>query len=222
MSIILDALRKSDNERRRQERPSISQLPPVTAGTAMPGWVFTILGVLATLVVVLAVAFWHFAGSAGGRMPTAAHQAADQTNDSGARAGLEQRQEQAPAAAARPLAREIPPAPTTDTPRPGEQAAPTAAPPSSPAPAGTTVTPPAATSDLPSFDELMARGELSVPGLHMDLHVYATDPAQRFVFINGRRLRHGDEFAGGVRIVEILADGVILQHDGRRFVLPRD
>lgn len=65
-------------------------------------------------------------------------------------------------------------------------------------------------------------GEFSVPDLHMDLHVYATDPAQRFVFINGRRLRHGDEFAGSLRVIEILADGVILEHDGRRFVLPRD
>ena len=46
---------------------------------------------------------------------------------------------------------------------------------------------------------------------------------ERLAAVHGlSQLRHGDEFAGGVRIVEILADGVILQHDGRRFVLPRD
>ncbi|TVQ44303.1 MAG: hypothetical protein EA371_13710 [Gammaproteobacteria bacterium] len=239
MSIILDALRKSDNERRRQERPGISQLPPAAPSPTMPGWVFVALGVLATLVVVLAVAFWRFAGPAGdgpsatarlaggeADSPVTAVQArrADPAGGTAERsaAGQSRQEHMTPAvpATTRPLAREIPPAPATAPPRQGERSTSPAV--SSPAPT-TTATPPADTaSDLPSLDELISRGELNLPGLHMDLHVYATDPAQRFVFINGRRLRHGDELAGGVRIVEILADGVILQYDGRRFVLPRD
>lgn len=212
MSIILDALRKSENERRRQERPGLSQLPPALPRPTVPAWVFTTLGALATLVVVLAIAFWRLSSDPAD-IPVAAPAPMPATpvpaTAEAPRMALADPVEPAaaappdpqPVADTRPLSREVPPAPT-------------------PRPAATG--PSADASDLPSLDELTAMGEFSVPDLHMDLHVYATDPAQRFVFINGRRLRHGDEFAGSLRVIEILADGVILEHDGRRFVLPRD
>lgn len=226
MSIILDALRKSENERRRQERPGFSDLPVASRPAGLPTWVPVTLVVLAATVVLLGVGLWQLRGWVPTATPVAELPAPATPGPAVAVApppvvATDPEPEPEPVVAAiidrsvRPLAREV--APPS---RPASESVPDTAPATRPARAATPVE--ARASDLPSLDELTTRGELTLPELHMDLHVYATDPAQRFVFINGRRLRHGDETAGGVRVVEILADGVILQHGGMRFVLPRD
>lgn len=230
MSIILDALRKSENERRRQERPGFSDLPMVSRQGALPPWVLITLGALGSLVVLLGIGMWQLQlwpsqpGPAE-EVATAPAIARQQTPAGTSPAPSveeldfsepEPYPDVEPDRSVRPLAREVAPPP-----RPA--AAPAPAPAPTPRPANDSDNAPGlAASGLPSLDELMSRGELTLPDLHMDLHVYATDPTQRFVFINGRRLRHGEETAGGVRVVEILADGVILQQGGTRFVLPRD
>lgn len=80
--------------------------------------------------------------------------------------------------------------------------------------------PPAAASALPRADELAARG--SLPELRLELHVWSTKPAERFVFINGRRYREGDTTADGQAVVEITRDGVVMSAAGNRFLLSRD
>ena len=40
----------------------------------------------------------------------------------------------------------------------------------------------------------------SIPELRLDLHVYAVNPAKRFVFINMRKLREGETLPEGVRV----------------------
>ncbi len=104
------------------------------------------------------------------------------------------------ARAAKPRAQ--PPAPPA-SPRP---AAPTAQP--VPAP---TVAPPVASAGPPSSQE---RARLRLEAL-----IYADVPAQRMVFINGRRYGEGDVIDGRLRVEEIQEDGVELSDQGRRFTL---
>jgi general secretion pathway protein B len=48
---------------------------------------------------------------------------------------------------------------------------------------------------------------------------YSDVPAQRLVFINGRRYREGETMDGGVKIEEIREDSVVLSDAGQRFTL---
>jgi len=56
-------------------------------------------------------------------------------------------------------------------------------------------------------------------GLRVEALIYADTPAERMVFINGRRYREGDSIDGRLRIEEIREEGVELSDQGRRFIL---
>ena len=135
-----------------------------------------------------------------------------------------------------------PPAPVAAvvTPAPAETVAPTATPtaaatparaptPVSRAPAAVTARSaalpdaapeaPSATVRAPSRDDLLAAGG-TVPEARVSLHVYDADPAKRFVFLNGQRLREGDVSADGLRVERIEADGVVLGYRGSGFKVP--
>ena len=56
-------------------------------------------------------------------------------------------------------------------------------------------------------------------GLRLEALIYADAPAERMVFINGRRYREGDSIDGRLRIEEIKEEGVELSDQGRRFIL---
>jgi general secretion pathway protein B len=55
--------------------------------------------------------------------------------------------------------------------------------------------------------------------LKLEVLSYSDVPAQRLVFINGRRYREGDTVDGGAKVVEIREDGVVLLDQGQRFTL---
>jgi general secretion pathway protein B len=80
--------------------------------------------------------------------------------------------------------------------------------------------PAASAPAMPGADEVIARG--GVPPLHLDLHVYASQPQQRFVFVNSRKYREGDTLAEGPVVEEITPDGAILNFRGSRFRLSND
>jgi general secretion pathway protein B len=79
---------------------------------------------------------------------------------------------------------------------------------------------PPAPSGLPLADEIMSPG--GTPELRLELHVYSDRPEQRFVFINSRKYREGEVLQEGPSVEQIRADGVVLNQQGRRFLLPRD
>jgi general secretion pathway protein B len=70
--------------------------------------------------------------------------------------------------------------------------------------------------------ELRANGRLTIPDLHVDIHVYSEIPADRFVFINMTKHKEGSRLAEGPLVEEITADGVVMQHSGLAFFVPRD
>lgn len=74
---------------------------------------------------------------------------------------------------------------------------------------------------LPSRDEVLAKGT-QLPDLKLDLHVYAQNPAERFVFINMRKLREGEMLPDGVRVDQITPRGADLSYRGTRFSLEQN
>jgi general secretion pathway protein B len=73
---------------------------------------------------------------------------------------------------------------------------------------------------LPNADEVAASG--GVPELHLDLHVYAPSPQQRFIFVNSRKYREGETLQEGPVVEQITADGAVLNYGGNRFKLTSD
>jgi len=63
---------------------------------------------------------------------------------------------------------------------------------------------------------------LSLPPLNIDLHVYSTKPAERFVFINMAKYTEGDRLSEGPTVEQITENGAILNHLGNRFILERE
>ena len=59
MSFILDALRKSENERQQSEVPSISNVPAVGHNTRIPTWAVASIAALSASILLLGWAWWH-------------------------------------------------------------------------------------------------------------------------------------------------------------------
>lgn len=76
------------------------------------------------------------------------------------------------------------------------------------------------TGSLPLYQQIVTSAGL--PPLHLDLHVFADRPQDRFVMINMHRLGEGDSLPSGVRVEAIRPDGAVLSYHGMRFLLPRD
>jgi general secretion pathway protein B len=74
---------------------------------------------------------------------------------------------------------------------------------------------------LPSINEINVAGRPALADLHIDVHVYATKPSERFVYINMRKYKEGATLAEGPVLERIRRDGVVLNYQGMRFVLPR-
>jgi general secretion pathway protein B len=84
-------------------------------------------------------------------------------------------------------------------------------------PAVSRTAPAPAAEALPGADEMTARGGL--PELHLDLHVYANAPTQRFIFVNSRKYREGETMQEGPVVEQITPDGAVLNYRGSRFKL---
>jgi general secretion pathway protein B len=74
---------------------------------------------------------------------------------------------------------------------------------------------------LPSISEINLTGAQALPELHLDVHVYSTKPADRFVYINMRKYHEGAALQEGPTVEHIRRDGVVLNYQGLRFLLPR-
>lgn len=83
--------------------------------------------------------------------------------------------------------------------------------------------PPAAesTPELPFVTDIASAERSSWPPLKQSLHLFAQQPADRAVIIDGRRLREGDFVSDGLRLVEIRRDGAVLEWREERYLLPR-
>jgi general secretion pathway protein B len=278
MSFILDALKKSETDRQRQNGPALFEVRVAPPRDKLPLWAIG-LGVL--LAVNLVIVAWVLL-----RRPAAPETAAPPTASAmqPAQAGAAPvySTNMAPGAPmGPPQGQAYPPAPNTVPVNGAPPTAPMAqaAGMTQPAPVGNAMTPPAApspggqpvagstavapvaandsqgaagdaaekgnpddyapaadpgppkpfgnhvsrstASGVPLYQDVASASHL--PSLRLDLHVYATNPQDRFVMINMHKLHEGDAMAAeGVRVESITPSGAVLSHDGTRFVLPRD
>lgn len=223
MSLILDALRKSEAERQRGQAPGLftptAPLPARRRQVRYTPWL------IAVAMLAIAGTMWWTRREPPPPVPPAA----------------------APAKVATPVAPRPPPPPPEATGQP-TAAAPPGTEPASLAPALPARTPPATppravrapgpdpvpapvngsaaavagTPDgyLPRLAELEAGRRNELPPLKLSMHVWSEQPERRIAIIDGQRVGEGAS-VGGVVVVEIRRDGVALEFDGRRYLLPR-
>ena len=207
MSFILDALRKSENERQRQASPHVSVTAVGSKRSWQPGWLALITTGLGAALLAVAIVWWFMQPPQSTTTPTNVTNVVQSKPDT-----------DAPDPAVRNLAQEVRRSLAVE--------AETKALPAPPKPTPTSTTTEAATTqsrgDQPlTVVEAMAAG-LSLPHLNLDIHVFAPQADGRFVFINARKYREGEVLREGPRLEEITSDGVILTFQGQRLLLPRD
>ena len=230
MSLILDALRKSEHQRQRQAGPALSSVPQGRGSHRAPPWALLIGGLLVLNIVVGGALLLTGRGvERAPEEPAAAVEPAPTPVTSRPPAPAP-RLETAPVQLpARPPREEVRPL-RTEAALPTATAARAPAPATTPgndadaAPATSPVAPARREDDarLPRFADMVVRGEINVPHMHLDIHVFSGDPAQRFVFINMRRYNEGDKTQEGPQVERITPDGVVMAHQGQRFTLSRD
>ena len=215
MSYILDALTKAAQQRDRQASVVQRLLSP--APRPRSAWSYTsgrLLAALALNAVLLSAVLVWWLRSVPITAPPESVSSPTPT-----------------AGSPRPLVRLEPP-PTTDTkvekppssaPEPSAASAVTSAKPSAPPPSPRAKSPTVQPTPAPTAPPPVAATRPAVPqessGLRLEALIYADVPAERMVFINGRRYREGDSIEGRLRIEEIREDGVELSDQGRRFTL---
>jgi len=231
MSFILDALKKSEIERQRQSVPGLIDVPSATRRRAIPAWVWVLAGLLGINMAVLLVLLLRSPAppASHARIAAAGAQVRELRDAPVIAAGP-------PAAAQAPdhfspldnapvYAPEIPvPDSTTPTPPVAAAATPRADVPARTARHADPVLNDEPSDDnemLPSISELNLTGTQSLPDIHLDVHVYATRAADRFVYINMRKYREGAVLQEGPTLERIRRDGVVLNYNGLRFFVPR-
>ncbi|MDH3547493.1 MAG: general secretion pathway protein GspB [Gammaproteobacteria bacterium] len=202
MSFILDALKKSETERQQQAGAEFTSVPVTSDAPRAPRWLY-VLGALLTinLVVVLGLLIRPDA-------PRPAIAEAMITAPAPMQPAVES-QSFADRVALAKQNQAIPERPTTTEP---QRPLPT------PAPARA-LSPP---QSVPTIDELRVKGALEIAELHLDIHVYSDKPGDRFVFVNMDKHREGSRLKEGPVVTEITTDGVILDYEGSKFLLPRE
>lgn len=220
MSLILEALRKSEAERRRDSAPDVAlELPPAPARTARaaPPWLWP---VLAAVVALAALGGWL--GSRLGDRGDAAPAPVAPTAP--ASAGMP-RIVPRPDAAAQPSVSAPTPGSATATPISAVAAMPATAtidptPMLHPAtPSTSAVPPPAAPAGTSSAIDAPDITATALPPVKLSMHMWDADPARRFVILDGQRMGEGDR-SGGLGVIAIDRKGVTIERDGQRAHVP--
>lgn len=234
MSLILDALRKSERTRQQTLSGRVSIAGSVLDRGRVPVPWATLIGLLLIAnVIVLAVIFWRsradtpapqppLVASPVVAAPAAPYRPAIRSLAAEA-AAVGPNAAAGPAVIAQPAVQAVSGASSASTAQKTTVVA--AAVSAAPAPAASTrlAASDAAATDgsVPLLDALPLAFQQSLPALHLDVHGYTSNPAGRFAVINMQRYTKGDTLAAGPTVVAIVPDGVILEYHGQKFLLPR-
>ena len=228
MSYILDALRKSEQER----QPGTPARPggPVH-NVSLPwrgGWLLVIGIILLLFLLAAAVVFWHstvsrisseaaVAVTSPSVAPTAAPPAAETVavtpppvmavkRESPVRDLAEQTQVPVPVTSKKPST------------APRRKVAAIKQRPSSQADGPAVLL---ETDNTPLLQQMPPEMQRAIPPMAVTIHVYSPQESQRILFINNHEYHKGSLIEGGARVEEIVPDGVVLSYQGERFKLSR-
>jgi general secretion pathway protein B len=251
MSFILDALKKSENERQRQIGPSLADIPIRRARADRPWWAVAVAALLVINLGVLLIVLTRNRDDSAEPAP----QMTPQVNQPAS--APVQGATPPPRAAATPTVAASAPAHVNpavhsladeagvdstaaeDEPPYDPSIAQAALVPDGP-PVVRSVTPPtvAPLASNPTFasrtqantaanDEILptngslVAGGTNLPDMRLDIHVFSANPRERFIFVNMRKYSEGQTLTEGPVVERITTDGAILNQNGMRFVLPR-
>jgi general secretion pathway protein B len=223
MSYILDALRKSDQQRQRGATPTLLTLQATAAEPGQTAYWF--YGLIAVVLVGAGIVI-------GWLHPWQSEQAAPVADTIDAKP-LESGLRRAAPAPLGPAPVSVSPgsAMAQDRPAPSVSNAQTRGTPHKSAVSANTgaMTPvPEKTVNVGPADpareqRVMTMGELplsirqELPGMQISVHLYSTKPRNSFVSINSRMLQEGDDLAPGISLEQITPDGMIFSYKGYRF-----
>lgn len=206
MSLILEALRKSEAERRRGSTPDVAmELPPVPAARARatPAWVLPV----AVITLVALLAGWWWSQRETDHVDSPAPIATTPVVEPGI---------ETPAPAVVVARQPLPPLPPTtfpeapavsdDPPVTYEMAPPL------------DLQPPPQESSPPQRD-VAAIDTTSIPPVKLSMHMWDESPSRRFVILDGQRMTEGDR-NGELSVVAIERDGVVVERNGQRARVP--
>jgi len=229
MSFILDALKKSEQERRRQQAPSVTEQPYGQHTRNRPWWVWLVIGLLLINFGFLMVLFL--------RKDSPAPAPAAVSNNNSASAAHPESSVATPVMTARnsevrALEEEASnPADPDDTTSlllssaASSESAPLVQAAASSASAinnGINTYPSKSRTGLTStLESLGGSAALNLPELRLDLHVYSDNKLQRFAFINSKKYFEGQTLSEGPLVEQITEEGVVLSYRSQRFLLPR-
>lgn len=206
MSFILDALRKSETDRQQQGSAEFAGVPTSDRREKPPRWLWVLGLLLAVNVIVLLGLLLR-----------------PDTQPASTRLEQPVQNAQTPPARSEDFASQVAAAkqnaPVREEPRP---VAVESTPETAQVPAATAPAPAVNAMTLPTIHELIANGTISLPELHVDVHVYSEISDDRFVFINMNKHMEGSRLAEGPLVKEITRNGVVLDQNGMTFLLPRD
>lgn len=226
MSYILDALRKSDQLRRRGTVPTLHAAPVAALAAEQPAFLFYGLLGMALIAIGMSIAWlrpWRseppvIVPFAATPLESPRRQAAPPAT-AVAKAESEPPRPALPSAA--PATIEVAaPAPKQKLPASAKAGKHSLPPVAVATPEGRAGKPsaedmaqqkPTANSDLPLA---IPRG---LPPISVAVHAYSSTPRDRLVSVNGRMLREGDTLAPDLKLEQITPDGMIFSYRGYRF-----
>jgi general secretion pathway protein B len=199
MSLILDALKKSEQERRRDKGPDLQTIhQPALIRAPQRSYRMAWVALLVSVNIAV-LAYWWQQRTATSTVATATPLV---TIPAAA----------APAAAPPPAPAatiSIQPATHTDATANAEY---TRITPANPA----LETAPTSSARIEEVDELPEDVRNNLPAMTFSFHVYSSNPQQRTIIINNRRMREGEEVNAGLLLQEITEDGVVLLYAQHR------
>lgn len=237
MSLILEALRKSEAERRRGLAPDVAmELPPTPAARprTLAAWLLPALVVAGLLVL---AGWWARHEPVEPASPPAVSEPSEAANVP----RIESTPGAPPATTSVPIAEAPPPImqepalvatpPPPPAPTPSSATTPAASiagatPPQSPPrpiqpmpaqPVASIQPPP--TRPLPPPASDISNDTSMLPPIKLSMHMWDEAPARRFVILNGQRMAEGDRY-GGITVIAIERNGVVVESNGTRARVP--
>jgi len=225
MSYILEALKKSDQQRQRGATPTLQAAQVTVAAPKRPMFIY--YGLLATVLLGAGIMI-------GWLRPWQPEQLPPETEHVAAPARLT-----APPEIPGKTAQEFPapnltpagqPVPVLGAMKPNNPALVSATTPSSGTPSAAAPIPdksmPEKSASIAGvaqeqkaipMDELPLQIKQEIPAMTVQLHAYSSVPSERLVYINSVRLREGESLMLGLRLEQITPDGMIFSYKGYRF-----